>query len=98
MGDNSMENKINCVTDSINEVLKEKNRRYGNSALKPLEIFTGKIEPMGLGVRIDDKLSRIKNTPPTSSMLRKNDVFDLIGYLTLLCVNNDWTDFSDLID
>ena len=44
--------------------------------------------------RLDDKLSRIKN----SDEPMKNDVFDLIGYLILLCVKKGWTDFTELID
>ena len=45
-------------------------------------------------VRLDDKLSRIKNSPE----LRKNDIFDMIGYLTLLAVQKNWTNFDELID
>jgi len=44
--------------------------------------------------RIDDKLSRIKN----SEELRKNDVVDLMGYLVLLCIKKGWMNFKDLID
>lgn len=81
------------VCSSIRDVLLEKNRRYGNSALEPVRIFS-KAEPeSGILIRLDDKLSRIKN----SDELRKNDVFDLLGYLTLLCVQKKWT-FDDLID
>lgn len=74
--------------------LLEKNKRYGNSALQPLAIFSKQDASSSISVRIDDKLSRIKNSPT----LRKNDVFDLIGYCTLLCVNQGWTDFDELID
>lgn len=86
--------KINLITTSINSLLKEKNKRYGNAALEPLGIFSKLNGGEGIGVRLDDKLSRIKN----SSTLRKNDVADIMGYLILLCAANDWTDFSDLID
>lgn len=86
--------KIKIVLSNFSNMLIEKNNRYGNSALNPLEVFTGKTQPLGLGVRLDDKISRIKN----SKELRKNDVADLMGYLTLLCVNNGWTDFQEFID
>ena len=33
-----------------------------------------------------------------NSKLRKNDVVDIMGYLTLLCVANDWTDFEEFKD
>jgi hypothetical protein len=52
------------------------------------------IQLNGLLVRLDDKISRIRN----SDVLRKNDVSDLIGYAKLLCVKMGWTDFDDLID
>jgi len=45
-------------------------------------------------VRLDDKLKRVQN----ADELRKNDIADIIGYLILLCVNQGWDDFSDLID
>ena len=74
----------------------EKNMRYGNSALSPLRIFCKGEKPISDSIleRMDDKLSRIKN----SDKLRKNDVVDLMGYLVLLCVKNGWTDFTDLVD
>jgi hypothetical protein len=73
----------------------EKNRRYGDSALSPKQVFS-QIDPSeAIKIRIDDKLSRIRNS---RGLIRKNDVADLIGYLALLSVSQDWTDFSDLLD
>ena len=92
--------KIEEVTKSIAYFLKEKNLRYGNSALEPLSLFTSFVSERNTTAvnnfytRLDDKLSRIKN----ADELRKNDIVDLIGYLLLLCINNDWTDFQDLLD
>jgi hypothetical protein len=63
-------------------MLMEKNRKYGNSALEPLGVFSQLSAKEGLLVRIDDKLKRIKN-----GSLQKDDedvVNDLIGYLVLL--------------
>jgi hypothetical protein len=92
---------IEQVLKSINEMLLEKNRRYGDSALKPLPIFDKiinnpdeDIAVKGMLIRLSDKLKRVMN----SSELRKNDVADLIGYLALICVKKGWTDFKDLID
>ena len=86
------------VIDGVKEFLLEKNKRYGNSALEPLVIFTkhknGNRAKDGILERIDDKLSRIKN----ADNLRKNDTADIIGYLLLLCANEKWTNFKDLID
>lgn len=92
--------KINKVIDSIKDLLFEKNKRYGDSALNPLDVFTAHVKrdnPKGVNlilIRLDDKLKRIKN----SSELRKNDVADVLGYVVLLCGACDWLDFSDLID
>ncbi len=85
---------IDKVCNSMARLLTEKNKRYGNSALEPLRVFNRADALDGIMVRIDDKLSRIKN----SDKLRKNDVSDLIGYLVLLCIAQGWTDFDDLID
>jgi hypothetical protein len=86
------------VVDGIKEFLLEKNKRYGNSALEPLVIFTkhknGDRTRDGILERLDDKLMRIKN----ADELRKNDVADIIGYLLLLCASQEWNDFKDLID
>jgi hypothetical protein len=87
------------VIKAFEEFLNEKNKRYGNSALEPLGIFSshvkGEDQAMdNMLIRLDDKLKRIKN----ADELRKNDVSDIIGYLILLCVNRGWNDFSDLID
>ncbi len=79
------------VTDSIADLLTYKNFKYGNSALEPIDIFQGKCK---VGQRLDDKLSRVKN----SSELKKNDIVDLIGYLTLTCIENGWTSFDEFKD
>jgi len=89
--ENNRDQQFEKITTSISKLLKEKNKRYGDAALNPLNIFTGKSK---MGYRIDDKLNRIKN----SEVLRKNDTVDLIGYLILLCVENGWDDFDDQID
>lgn len=93
--------EIAKVTTSMKELLQEKNKRYGNSALEPCTVFNSIIQNpeedvavKGILIRIGDKLKRIEN----SKDLRKNDVADLIGYLNLLCIKKGWTDFSDLLD
>lgn len=86
--------KIINTMDSMRDFLLEKNRRYGNSALEPKRMFSKATTDEQILVRLDDKISRIQN----SVELRKNDIADMIGYLALLCVAKDWTDFKDLID
>lgn len=85
--------KIKQVTESLNELLQEKNRRYGNSALEPLEGIKYTAED-GIKIRLADKTKRIIN----SNELRINDIVDVMGYMVLLCVHKDWTSFKDLID
>lgn len=85
---------IKKVIEGLTEFLIAKNKNYGNSALKPLRVFS-KVEPTnGICVRMDDKISRIAN----ATELRKNDIVDLTGYLILLCAQKGWDDFKELID
>lgn len=72
-------------------LLEYKNKQYGNSALNPINVFAGKSK---VGYRADDKISRIQN----SEVLRKNDVTDLMGYLILICKENDWLTFDEFKD
>lgn len=89
--------EIGEIVDGIKETLLTKNARYGNSILSPLRIFSKK-EPTETDIpaRLDDKLSRIKNSP----QLRVNDIVDLIGYSILLLVQMGVKkqDVLDLID
>lgn len=86
--------EIGKVLESMKHLLKEKNKRYGDSALTPVGVFNKLDATSSIQVRLDDKISRIQN----SNELRKNDVADVIGYLTLLCVAKGWTNFDELID
>jgi hypothetical protein len=86
--------KIVETLDNFKEFLLEKNRRYGDSVLEPMGVFSKGNAETGLLQRIDDKLKRIQN----SEELKKNDVSDVLGYLVLLCVNKGWNDFKDLLD
>ena len=85
---------IALVLDGLKALLIEKNKRYGDSALKPLRIFS-KADAEGIKVRLDDKLNQIIQG---GGDIRKNDVADLMGCLTLFAVARDWTDFKDLLD
>ena len=77
--------KVCVVLDEIRDLLIAKNRKYGNSALEPLGVFSQLSAKDGLLVRIDDKLKRIKN----GSLERDDEdvINDLIGYLVLLKIN-----------
>ena len=77
------EMKISGVCDDIKELLINKNRKYGNSALKPCRVFSKASPVEQLLVRIDDKLNRIMQG---AGLLADDEdvVNDLIGYLVLL--------------
>ena len=72
--------KIRAECDRIAEMLIEKNRAYGDSALRPLGIFARGNPADLIRVRIDDKLNRIRNQP---AAFGEDAVLDLIGYLVL---------------
>ena len=77
------QSQITIVCDDIKELLLEKNRKYGDSALNPNRIFSKADAVEQILVRIDDKLNRIQK----GAGLLANDedvVSDLIGYLVLL--------------
>ena len=77
------ETKISAICDDIKELLIHKNRKYGNSALKPCRVFSKASAVEQLLVRIDDKLNRIMQG---AGLLADDEdvVNDLIGYLVLL--------------
>lgn len=88
------------VFEAFKKFLLEKNKRYGNSAIEPIDIFFKHIKTennpgvVSILVRLDDKIRRVK----VADKLRKNDVVDMAGYLLLLMKAKGWEDFSDLID
>ena len=79
------EKRIKAITKEVTELLLQKNKQYGDSALKPIGIFAkGSAEEL-IRVRIDDKLNRI--VQGDESIERDEDVIlDLIGYLVLLLI------------
>jgi hypothetical protein len=64
----------------VQELLIEKNRKYGNSALSPMRIFSRADPIEAINVRMDDKLSRIKNRQSDED---EDPERDLLGYLVL---------------
>jgi hypothetical protein len=85
---------ICTVCDEIKELLLEKNKRYGDSAINPVRIFSRCDSIEGLKIRLDDKLSRLR----TQSIDEDEDVLlDLLGYMILLRVarmQQNRTDFG----
>jgi len=75
------EKAIKEVITEVKDLLIEKNRAYGDSAISPSNIFSNGDALDSLGARIDDKLMRIKNTGITDKT--EDTLIDLIGYLVL---------------
>ena len=71
---------IASTCDELKELLLEKNRKYGDSALNPVRIFSKASTLEQLKVRMDDKLSRLRNAQDDDD---EDPVTDLIGYLVL---------------
>lgn len=67
----------------IVDLLVEKNRKYGDSALDPIRIFSTADPVEQLKVRLDDKLSRIVSGQTDDT---EDTELDLIGYLFLLVI------------
>lgn len=77
---NQSQSDIALVCDQIKELLIEKNRKYGDSALQPVRIFSKASTLEQLKVRMDDKLSRLRNAQEDED---EDPTTDLIGYLIL---------------
>ena len=79
------QDKIRKTMKEVLDLLIQKNKQYGDSAMNPTRIFAkGSAEDL-IRVRIDDKLNRLLQGD--KSIERDEDVIlDLIGYLVLLLI------------
>lgn len=73
---------IEKIGKDVIDLLIEKNEAYGDSATNPTNIFSKLKAIEAINVRIDDKLSRIKNKGVNDKT--EDTLVDLIGYLILL--------------
>jgi len=78
----SFSEKLDIEVKTISDLLKEKNKAYGNTALNPTNIFSKLNATEAICARIDDKLARIGNKGINDET--EDTVDDLIGYLLLL--------------
>lgn len=76
--------KIHDTLEAMNDLLLDKNRKYGDSAIHPKHYFYKGDNVNSILIRMDDKLGRIVNN--SAATPRVNDVCDLLGYATLLLV------------
>ena len=74
--------RLDIEVKAITDLLKSKNKAYGNTALNPTNIFSKLNATEAICARIDDKLARIGNKGINDET--EDTVDDLIGYLLLL--------------
>ena len=72
--------KISEICDEVKNILLEKNRKYGDSAINPKRVFSTASPIEQINVRLDDKLSRILSAQDDDT---EDTELDLIGYLIL---------------
>jgi hypothetical protein len=73
---------LDKVSKQITDLLKSKNKSYGNTALNPSNVFSKLDATEAICARLDDKLARIKNKGINDKT--EDTVDDIIGYLLLL--------------
>lgn len=76
----STADEIQATCDEIKQMLLEKNKAYGDSALNPLRVFSRASPSEAILVRLDDKISRLAR----GSAAGEDVILDLMGYLVLL--------------
>lgn len=76
----STHEKFDSYLDEIHELLLMKNRKYGDAALSPLNVFTNAGVGESILLRIEDKLKRIQQQEDDED----EDVYlDVVGYFIL---------------
>lgn len=84
MTQEQFEKSVRSICNKVADMLVEKNKSYGNSALEPINCFYKGDAGTSIKVRIDDKLSRIMRG---NEYQGDDTILDLMGYLVLLLVN-----------
>lgn len=78
------------LKSKLYETITEKNQRYGDAALNPMKIFINTSESDLIKIRLQDKLSRIKSAFIDNNIDNEDALFDVIGYLVLLEINEPY--------
>lgn len=76
---------VDRKTKALGDMLKRKNRAYGDSVLNPVRVFSKSDTLEQLRVRIDDKLSRISRGSDDG----EDTIDDLINYLILYKIKKE---------
>ena len=85
--DFDFKSSVENICDDVKNMLIEKNKAYGNSALDPVRIFSKVDSTEQINVRIDDKLSRLSKG---NEYPEEDTINDLIGYLILLKISKEY--------
>lgn len=67
--------KYQKVFNGMRDLVLEKSKRYGDSALNPIKCFSKVSADESIRIRLDDKLKRIMN----ASEIRKNDALPILS-------------------
>lgn len=79
-GENGEQQTIAQIGLEVLCMLLQKNKDYGSSATQPIRVFSQLPPIEGIHLRMDDKLSRIRNGAAVED---EDPVFDLAGYCIL---------------
>ena len=75
--------QITQVCEEVKNLLLDKNKKYGDSALNPVRVFSKASPVEQILVRMDDKISRL-NRGAGLREVEEDAIMDLIGYMILL--------------
>ena len=81
----STQDKIKDILGGMCDLILYKNQKYGDSALKPKNVFYKGDATNSILIRLDDKIGRVTANPDDKP--RVNDVADIIGYCVLLLIS-----------
>ena len=81
--------KIKQACNDVQNLLQEKNSKYGCSAFEDAELF-GMVIPAqdGVIVRLNDKFKRMANEIRLNGHIQENDLIDAIGYMVLMLIQH----------
>lgn len=77
------EQSVRRHTDRIANLLIEKNKAYGDSALNPIRVFSKADRMEQLYIRLDDKISRVQRGHEYPG---DDTIQDIIGYCVLILI------------
>ncbi len=83
----STRSKIKSKCKKLQDLLLQKNAKYGDASLDPLNVFFKGNSVSSIKARIDDKLKRMQTSGPLDDT--EDTLLDLTGYLILLMIAKD---------